>query len=82
MPFPWLVDLNKKLQSYTEEHFAACLECSHKLSQAKDFQEFAQIEMEFFQGRMWSFANQARDFSETCSKSAAKMANAPFNLWS
>ncbi len=22
MPFPWLVDLNKKLQSYTEEHFA------------------------------------------------------------
>ncbi len=76
MPFPWLGDVNKKLQSYTEQHFAACLECSHRLSQAKDLQDFAQIEVEFFHERMLSFAKQARDFSETCSKSAANMIRA------
>ena len=82
MPFPWLGDLNKKLQTYAEQHFAACLECSRRLSQAKDFQDFAQIEMEFFQERMWSFANQAGDFSEAFCKSAPNMIRSPSNFWS
>jgi hypothetical protein len=73
MPFPWLADLSKKLQSNAEQHFAACLECSHRLSQSKDFQDFAQIQSEFFQERMWSFAKQASDLSEAFSKSAANM---------
>jgi Phasin protein len=76
--FPWLGDLNKKLQSYAEQHFAACLEFSHRLSQAKDFQDFAQIEIEFFQERLRLFAEQARDFSEAYSKSAVSAIKAPF----
>jgi Phasin protein len=78
--FPWLGDLNKKLQSYAEQHFAACLEFSHRLSQAKDFQDFAQIEIEFFQERLRLFAEQARDLSGAHSKSAVSATKAPFYL--
>ena len=80
IPFPWLGDLNKKLQSYAEQHFAACLDFSHRLSQAKDFQDCAQVEIEFFQERMRSFNEQARDFFEAYSKSAMSAIKAPFNL--
>ena len=69
---PWFAELNKKLQSYAEEHFAAGLECSHKLSQAKDFPDFVQIQIEFFQKRIQSLCEQTIDFSETYSKSAVK----------
>jgi hypothetical protein len=40
---PWLADLNKKLQSYTEQNFAAAYQFTRELSQAKDMQDFVQI---------------------------------------
>ena len=50
IPLPWIADLNAKLQSCAEEHLAAALEFAHKLSLAKDFQDLARIQAEFFQG--------------------------------
>jgi hypothetical protein len=45
---PWLADLNKKLQSYTEQNFAAAYQFTRELSQAKDMQDFVQIQPRIF----------------------------------
>jgi hypothetical protein len=66
-----IADLNAKLQSYAEQHLAAALEFAHKLSLAKDFQDLARIQAEFFQNRMQSLAEQTKDLAEAYTKSAA-----------
>ncbi len=37
-PFPWIVDINTKLQKYVEQNFVDALEFSHELTHAEDFQ--------------------------------------------
>jgi hypothetical protein len=74
---PWLTDFNKKLQSYFEQDFAAALEFAHELRQAKDMQDFVRIQSEYIQKCLDSFAAQAKDFSETCTKVATGAIKAP-----
>ena len=40
------------------------LEFAHKLSHAKDFQDLARIQAEFFHNRMQSLAEQTKDLAE------------------
>ena len=42
-------ELIEKMKTYTEKNISACVECVRKLSEAKDFQEFCQIQTEFMQ---------------------------------
>ncbi len=66
MVFPWFADLNSKLQNYAEQNFADALHFSHELSQAKDVQDFARINVEFAQKSFKSAVEQAQDFAEAC----------------
>jgi hypothetical protein len=43
---PWIADLNREAQICAEQHFAAGLKFAHRLSEAKDFQDLARIQME------------------------------------
>ena len=74
---PWLADFNKKMQGYLEQDFAAALEFTHELGQAKDMQDFIRIQCEYFQKCLHSFAAQAKDFSETCTKVASGAIKSP-----
>jgi hypothetical protein len=80
IPLPWIADLTAKFQSYAEQHLAAALEFSHKLSQAKDFQDLARIQAEFFQNRLQSLGEQTKDLAEAYTKSAAGAIKGPFGL--
>jgi hypothetical protein len=64
--FPWLADLNRRLQNYAEQNFADALNFSHDLSRAQDIQDFARINVEFAQKSFESVVEQAQDFVETC----------------
>ena len=75
--FPLVSDLNRKLQSYAEQYVRAGLEFAHKLSQAKNFQDFARIQMEFIQAQLQSFGEQTKDFVETYTKAAASASGCP-----
>ena len=77
---PWIADLNAKMQSYAEQHLAAALEFAHKLSHAKDFQDLARIEAEFFQNRIQSPGEQTKDLAEAYTKSAASAIKGSFGL--
>ncbi len=80
MVFPWLADLSTKLQKYAQQNFADALAFSHELSQAKDIQDFTRINVQFVQKRIKSIGEQAKDFAEACSDSAAKAIKAAYNL--
>ena len=75
-----MLNLNAKLQSYAEQHLAAALEFAHKLSLAKDFQDLARIQAEFFHNRMQSLAEQTKDLAEAYTKSEAGAIKGPFGL--
>jgi len=77
--FPLVSDLNRKLQSYAEQYVRAGLEFAHKLSQAKNFQDFARIQMEFIQAQLQSFGEQTKDFVETYTKAAASAVRLPID---
>jgi hypothetical protein len=62
---PWLIDFNKKLQSYTEQNFAAAYQFTGELSQAKDMQDFGRIHIAYIQRCLQSSAAQMTDFAET-----------------
>jgi Phasin protein len=80
--FPWIADLNERLQSYAEQHFAAALDVAHKLSQAKDFQDLNRLQTEFIQARMQSTGEQVKDFAEAYTKAATRAIEAQFELYS
>lgn len=71
---PWLADFNKKLQSYTEQNFAAAYEFTRELSQAKDMQDFVQIHTAYIQKCLQSSAAQMTDFGETYTNVASRRA--------
>ena len=80
--FPGVSDLNNKLQNYAEQNFANALDFSHALSQAKHFQDFTRINVEFGQKLMKSVGAQTMDFAEACTGSAAKAIKAAYNAQS
>jgi hypothetical protein len=62
---PWLADLNKKLQSYVLQNFAAAYEFTRELSQVKNAQDLIRIQTDYIQKCGHSFAAQMQDFTET-----------------
>jgi hypothetical protein len=70
-------DLVEKWKSYSDKNIAATLDCVHKLSRAKNFQDVVQIQSEFMHTQMSSFAEQAKDLGETFTKSAASSFKVP-----
>ena len=72
-------DLTEKMKTYTERNISAYTECVGKLGQAKDFQEAIQIQTEFMQTQLSSFAEQARSLGEAYNK-AATGATKPFGM--
>lgn len=74
---PWLTDFNKKLQSYTEQNFAAAYQFTRELSQAKDMQDFVQIHTAYIQKCLQLSAAQMTDFTETYSNVASGAIKAP-----
>jgi Phasin protein len=75
--FPWIADLNKRLQGYAQQHFAAALEYAHKLSQAKDFEDLARIHIEYIQTSLQAFGAQAKDFADAYTKAPSGKIEAP-----
>ena len=76
-PLPWLADFNKKLQSYTEQNFAAAYEFTRELSQAKDMQDFVQIHTTYIQKCLQLSAAQMTDCAETYTNVASGAIKAP-----
>jgi hypothetical protein len=68
----------EKLKSYAEKNIAATQEFVHKLSQAKDFQDFVRIQMEFVQMELNAFGEQANSLGEAFTKAATDSAKTPF----
>jgi hypothetical protein len=65
LPFPWLTDINERLQSYVEQYFKDGFDYALELSQAKDFHEFTLINTRWSQKSIESLLAQAKDFAET-----------------
>jgi hypothetical protein len=76
-PFPWAAGLNIKLQNYAEQSFVDALDFSRDLSQAKDIQDFVDIHGRFVQKMFKSVGEQAKDFLEACTDSAARIIRSP-----
>jgi hypothetical protein len=74
---PWLADFSKKLQTYTEENFAAAYKFARELSEAKDMQDFGRIQTEYIQKCGHSFAAQMQDLAETYTHMAPGAIKAP-----
>ena len=63
-------DLTEKMKTFTERNISAYTDCVGKLSQAKNIQEAIQIQTEFMQTQLSSFAEQARSLGEAYTKAA------------
>ena len=76
---PWIVDLNRKAQSSAEQHFAAGLKFAHKLSEAKDFQDLARIQTEFWQSELIALNEQTKTLGKAYTKAVADAVSPPLN---
>ena len=74
---PWVADIAARMQSYVDQNFVDALAFSRELSQAKDIQDFTRINVEFAQKSFKSIFEQAKDFLEACTDSAAKAVRSP-----
>ena len=68
---PWAkTDLNQKVMKYAEQNVATAFGHAQKITQAKDLQEVARLQTEFFQTQLKSLTEQAKDLGETATKAA------------
>lgn len=75
---PWAkTDLNQKLMEYAENNVATAFGYAQKLSQAKDLQEVAQLQTEFFHTQLKSLTEQAKDLGETATKAVGSALKGP-----
>jgi phasin family protein len=69
---PWAnTELNKKMADYAQQNVNTAFGFAQKLMQAKDPQDAVRIQTEFFQTQMKSLTEQAKDLSETATKTTA-----------
>ena len=69
---PWAgAFLNKKVTDYAQQNVATAFGFAQKLTQAKDLQDLVRIQTEFLQTQMKSLTEQAKELSETATKTAA-----------
>jgi hypothetical protein len=73
-------ELIEKMRTYTDRNISATVECVHKLSQAKDFQDAARIQTEFVQAQMSTFGEQAKNLGEAYTKAMAGAMKTPFSM--
>jgi len=77
---PWgKTDFGEKLQGFTEQNIAAAHHHIQKLSQARDFQDFIEIQTKYMQTQLSLFADQAKQLGEAYMKTAAGAFKPPFN---
>ena len=70
---PWASsELNRKLTGYAQKNVATAFEFAQKLTQAKDIQDAVRIQAEFFQTQLKSLTEQAKDLSETATKTVGE----------
>jgi hypothetical protein len=77
---PWTVELNKKLMSYTSETVGAYVAHAQQLSQVKNVEDAALIQIEFVKTRMELFNQRAREVGEIYAKMTAAAATRPFGM--
>ena len=69
---PWAsTELSKKLTDYARQNVDAAFGFAQKLTKAKNLQDLAQLQTEYFQAQMKSLTEQAKDLGETATKAAA-----------
>lgn len=69
---PWSgTALNQKIMKYAEQNIATAFGYAQKLTQARDLQEVARLQTEFFQTQLEALTEQAKDLSDTATKATA-----------
>ncbi len=75
---PWAGgDLSTKLGAYAEQNVARAFAFAQRLIAAKDLQELMQIQAEFLQTQIQALSDQAKDISETATKTATTTFKGP-----
>ena len=70
--------LGEKMKTCSEENIAVARDYMRKLSQAKDFTEVVQIQLDFAHAQFNAFSGQAKGLSEAYTKTAADAVSKPF----
>ena len=70
-------DQAKKFREYVERNVAASFEFSDKLLHAKNLQDIARIQTEFFQAQLRALTEQSKDLGETATKTVSEVINVP-----
>jgi hypothetical protein len=74
------MELNKKLMSYASETVSSYVAHTQQLSQAKNVEDAALIQIEFVKTRMELFNQRARELGEIYAKMTAAAATRPFGM--
>jgi hypothetical protein len=75
------MELNKKLMSYATETMSAYAAHTQQLSQVKNVQDAAMIQIEFVKTRMEIFNQRAKELGELYAKMAGGAATRPFGVF-
>lgn len=80
--YPWSgSELADKLKGFVEQNIGASHEYMRKLSQARNVQDVIQIQTEFMQTQLSSFAEQAQKLGEVYVKAATGAMKNPLNKY-
>jgi hypothetical protein len=75
---PWGgTDLNKKVMKSAEQNIMTAFDYAQKITNAKNLQEVAAIQTEFFQSQMKSLTEQAKEIGEAATKTAVNASKIP-----
>jgi phasin len=64
-------DIGRKAMSYAEQNVASALDFASKLVNARDPQEFLQLQAEFLRKQMEAYGEQAKDIGAAAAKLAS-----------
>ena len=70
----WMISRTKPAAN-AEQHFAAGLKFARRLSQAKDFQDIARIQTEFWQSELIALNEQTKTLGKAYTKAVADAVN-------
>ena len=70
-------ELSNKVFGYAEHNVASAFKFAERLVQVRDFQSLITLQMEFIQTQMQAMTEQAKDLSETATKSIMESAKIP-----
>jgi phasin family protein len=61
-------ELSNKVFGYAEPNVASAFDFAQRLAQVRDIQDLTRLQMEFIQAQMQAMTEQAKDLSETATK--------------